>query len=111
MTEEVTPQEAQKMLFLDLDEHQFGTVAYMSSAGAQMSTYIGSEQLRNEMIKLCESGNFKTVGDGLAWVRGNRNHILNLASGAAFALSLLGQVEDLLVDNLLKAGEQPEVTE
>ncbi len=103
MSEEVTPTDDQKkgLTFLDLDEGQFGTVVFLSSASAQMPGYIGSENLRNEMVRLLESGKYGTVDEALAWIRGHRNNILKLNSMSAFGLNLLNQVEDLVVDRMM----------
>lgn len=91
----------EELRFLDLDESQFGTVVFLSSAGAQMSQFIGSEKLREEMLKLIGSGKYGTVEEALAWVRGHRNNLLQLNGASSFAMNLLSQVEDLIVDRLL----------
>lgn len=113
MTEAVTPIDKQpdQLRFLDMDESQFATVVYMASVGHQMPNYIGSEQLRDEMLKVIQSGKYATVEDALAWVRGNRNSILQLNGASSFALNLLAQVEDLIIDRMLNVAannEQPE---
>uniref|UniRef100_A0AAU8GHR2 Tail assembly chaperone n=1 Tax=Salmonella phage vB_SEnST11_KE23 TaxID=3161174 RepID=A0AAU8GHR2_9CAUD len=105
MTEAVNPIESQsekeKLFFLDLDEGQFGTVVFLSSAGAQMNQFIGSERMRDEMLKVIQSGKYTTVEEALAWVRAHRNNLLQLNGASSFAMSLLSQVEDLIIDRLL----------
>ena len=115
MTEDVTPidKQPEQLFFLDLDEAQFGTVVFLSSAGAQMSQLIGSDRMRDEMLKVINSGQYGTVEEALAWVRGHRNNLLQLNGASSFALNLLSQVEDLIVDRLLglTANTQTEETE
>ncbi|HDR2377112.1 TPA: hypothetical protein QCH88_004359 [Enterobacter asburiae] len=115
MTEDVTPidKQPEQLFFLDLDEAQFGTVVFLSSAGAQMSQLIGSDRMREEMLKVINSGQYGTVEEALAWVRGHRNNLLQLNGASSFALNLLSQVEDLIVDRLLglTANTQTEETE
>lgn len=107
MTEAVTPIDKQQDLrFLDLDETQFGAVVFLSSAGAQMPNYVGSEQIKEEMLKLLKSGKYGTVQEALGWVRGCRNNITQLNGASSFALHLLAQVEDLIVDRLLEVSEE-----
>ncbi|WNT48312.1 hypothetical protein SPLA5a_PHROGS00229 [Salmonella phage SPLA5a] len=103
MTEDVTPidKQPEQLFFLDLDEAQFGTVVFLSSAGAQMSQLIGSDRMREEMLKVINSGQYGTVEEALAWVRGHRNNLLQLNGASSFALNLVSQVEDLIVDRLL----------
>ncbi len=113
MTEEVTPIDKQpdQLRFLDMDEAQFATVIYLSSVGGQMPNYIGTEKLRDEMLKVIQSGQYTTVTDALAWVRGHRNYILQLNGASSFALNILAQVEDLIIDRMLSvatANDQPE---
>lgn len=111
MTEEVTqPEVVEEKVFLDLDEAQYSTVAYLSSAGAQMARYIGSEELKQDMQNMLESGNYTTLNEALAWIRGSRNNITKLAGAATFALSLLAQVEDLVIDRIV-AEQLPAQTE
>lgn len=113
MTEEVTPIDKQKdeLRFLDLDEAQFGTIVFLSSAGAQMNQFIGSERMRDEMEKAISSGKYGTVEEALAWVRGHRNYLLQLNGASSFALNLLAQVEDLVVDRLLDLSNQVKTKE
>lgn len=103
MTEAVTPidKEPEKLFFLDLDESQFGTVVFLSSAGVQMTQMIGSDRMKEEMVKVLTSGKYGTVEEALAWVRGHRNNILQLNGASSFGLNLLAQVEDLIIDRLL----------
>lgn len=113
MTEAVTPIDKQpdQLRFLDMDEAQFATVIYMASVGSQMRDYIGTDKLRDEMLKTIQSGKYTNVMDALAWVRGSRNAILQLNGASSFALNILAQVEDLIIDRMLSvatANDQPE---
>lgn len=113
MTEAVTPidKQSEQLHFLDLDEAQFGTVVFLASAGAQMRDFIGSDRMREEMIKVINSGQYGTVEEALAWVRGNRNHLLQLNGASSFAMNLLSQVEDLIVDRLLGVNAETQTEE
>ncbi|MBL5841355.1 hypothetical protein I4U30_24175 [Enterobacter asburiae] len=113
MTEDVTPidKQPEQLHFLDLDEAQFGTVVFLSSAGAQMSQFIGSDRMRDEMLKVINSGQYGTVEDALAWVRGHRNNLLQLNGASSFAMNLLSQVEDLIVDRLLGVNAETQTEE
>lgn len=104
--EKQTPENKEDIRFLDLDEGQFGTIVYLSSASHQMGTVIGSKEIREEMLKLIESGNYKTVEDAISWIRGHRNNLLKLNTASTFALNLLNQVEDLVVDKMLSVGNE-----
>lgn len=112
MTEAVTPIDKQPddLRFLDMTEGQFATVVYLSSVSAQMPNYIGTDKLREEMIRLLESGKYGSVQEALAWVRGHRNNILQLNATSSFGLNLLAQVEDLIIDRLLSVAVADEQT-
>ncbi len=103
MTEEVTPIEDQKqeLYFLDLDEGQFGTIIFLSSASANMKDFVSGEHIHAEMKRMIDSGNYHTVQQALAWIRNQRNLVNQLSSSTSFAMNLLSQVEDLVVDKLL----------
>lgn len=112
MTEAVTPidKEPDQLRFLDLDEGQFGTVVFLSSAGAQMQNLIGSDRMREEMLKVIQSGKYGTVEEAIAWIRGHRNNLLQLNGASSFAMNLLAQVEDLVIDRFLNVDVQAEET-
>lgn len=112
MTEAVTPidKEPDQLRFLDLDEGQFGTVVFLSSAGAQMQNLIGSDRMREEMLKVIQSGKYGTVEEAIAWIRGHRNNLLQLNGASSFAMNLLAQVEDLVIDRFLNLDVQAEET-
>ena len=99
MTEEVTP--TNEARFLGLDPNQFGTVIFLSSASVQMADHINSEPVRKEMERLISEGKHETIETALAWIRGQRNAVMQLSGASTFVQNLLAQVEDMLVDQLL----------
>lgn len=103
MTEEVKDENA--LNFLGLDEVQYGIVVYLASAAKQMGSVVGGEEIRKAMEAVIGDGSPKQAEEVIGWIRGIRNQLIQLSASTSFAISVISQVEDRVVDDILGVGD------
>lgn len=109
MTEEVKDENA--LNFLGLDEVQYGIVVYLASAAKQMGSVVGGEEIRKAMEDAIGDGTPKQATEVVAWLRGIRNLLIQLNASTNFGLSLISQVEDRIIDDILGVDDNRESKE
>lgn len=85
--------------FLGLDKTQFATVLTLSSVSShfpEMVTQAENEKLFNA---LRESGDFNGLREALAWTSDQRDRLLRLQTIVSFAMKLVSQVQDGLIES------------
>lgn len=92
-----TEQTQPTAMYLGLTPGQFGMIVSLTSLSRQLQELVEGEQTRNLMQKLISEQEGKTPADNLAWVRSQRNHLLNVLHGVLFSQNLIAQMEDALV--------------
>lgn len=87
-------------MYLGLTPGQFGMIMSLTSLSRQLQQLVEGEDMNALMLKNIEDHGSKTTVDNLAWVRSQRNHLLNILHGVLVSQNLLAQVDDALVAEL-----------
>lgn len=99
MSQETQPQQAESQ-YLGMNQGQFGMLMSLTSLSRQMEQLVSGQDMTDLMVRLITEHPEKTVEDNLGWVRGQRNHILNVLHAVLVSQNMLAQIDDALVAQL-----------
>lgn len=94
---EVAPEEVPH--FLGLDKTQFATVMTLSSVASRFPEMVSHEENEAFFNAIRASGDFNDLRPALAWSSDQRDRLLRLHTLVGFALTLITQVQDGLIES------------
>lgn len=99
MSQEEQTQQAESQ-YLGMNQGLFGMLMSLTSLSRQMQQLVEGQDMEELMTRLINEHPDKTVDENLAWVRGQRNHILNVLHAVLVSQNMLAQIDDALVAQL-----------
>ena len=108
MTEEVQTNqvESQEPTFLGLNRNQFATVLTLTSVANRLPLMLQRDEVDTIMEEMLSNGEYLNLKDALFWTCDQRNRLMNLQTTITFALNLVAQVQDHLVEGAFAPTEE-----
>lgn len=107
MTQETV--QSTETAYFGMNPSQFGILMSLTSLSRQMQQMVEGQDMKDVMVKLIEDHPEKSSEDNLAWVRMQRNHLLNVLHGVMMSQNILAQIDDAIVNDLLSTKAKVEV--
>lgn len=112
MSQEVQQEgEETTKMYLGMIPGQFGMLMSLTSLSRQMPELIEGQQMDDLMTKLISEHPEKTDAETLDWVRGQRNHVLNILHAVLVSQNMLAQIDDALVAKLIAPAQADETVQ